>query len=47
MTRRAAEAGLHRIVDDIAVAVREEFDSVRALRRGRSGGLAGAVVSEW
>jgi hypothetical protein len=45
MTRRAAEAGLHRIVDDIVVAVREEFDPVRALRQGRSGGPVGTVVN--
>ena len=46
MTRRAAETGLHRIVDDIVVAVREEFDPVRALRQGRSGGPVGTVVNE-
>lgn len=46
MTRAAAESGLYRIVDDIADAVHAEFDAVRALRRGRSGGMAGAVVNE-
>ena len=45
MTQRAAEAGLHRIVNDIVVAVREEFDPVRALRQGRSGGPVGTVVN--